>query len=140
MEQYLEFATNNIWLVAAFVVVAAALAWNLVSQSQDKSVVSPQKATTLINRSQAVVVDVRPIADFANGHIVNAHNIPSNGLKDQLKKLTKYQQKPVIMACRSGMTSATACSTLRKAGFTDVYNLKGGMQAWEEANLPVKRG
>jgi rhodanese-related sulfurtransferase len=139
MEQYLEFATNNIWLVAAFMVVAAALAWNLITQAQDKSVVSPQEATTLINRSQAVVLDVRPMTDFNSGHIVNALNIPSNGLKDQLKKLAKYQQKPVIVACRSGVTSAGVCSTLRKAGYTEVYNLKGGMQAWEGANLPIKR-
>jgi len=139
MEQYIEFAANHMWLVSAFVVVAAALVWNLLSQARDTSTVSPQEATHLMNRSQAVVVDVRPMADFQAGHVVNAQNLPLNSLQDQLKKLSKYQKKPVIAVCRSGMSSAGACSTLRKAGFTQVYNLKGGMQAWEAANLPVKR-
>ncbi len=139
MEQYLEFASNHIWLVAAFVAVAAALAWNLISQRGDKQTIGPQEATRLINREQAVVVDVRPVNDFNNGHIIHAHNIPSGSLKDQLKILQKYRNKPIIAVCLSGMTSATACKTLRKEGFNQVYNLQGGMQAWENANLPTRK-
>ena len=139
MEQYLEFASNHIWLVAAFVAVSAALAWNLISHGRDKQTIGPQEATRLINREQAVVVDVRPVNDFKTGYIINAHNIPSNGLKDQLKVLQKYRNKPIIAVCRSGMTSATACKTLRKEGFSQVYNLQGGMQAWETANLPIRK-
>ncbi|MEM6405907.1 MAG: rhodanese-like domain-containing protein [Pseudomonadota bacterium] len=139
MEQYLEFASNHLWLVAAFVAVSAALAWNLISHGRDKQTIGPQEATRLINREQAVVVDVRPVNDFKTGHIINAHNIPSNGLKDQLKVLQKYRNKPIIAVCRSGMTSATACKTLRKEGFSQVYNLQGGMQAWETANLPIRK-
>ncbi|MEL6711146.1 MAG: rhodanese-like domain-containing protein, partial [Pseudomonadota bacterium] len=111
MEQYLEFASNHLWLVAAFVAVSAALAWNLISHGRDKQTIGPQEATRLINREQAVVVDVRPVNDFKTGYIINAHNIPSNGLKDQLKVLQKYRNKPIIAVCRSGMTSATACKT-----------------------------
>ncbi|MEL6721787.1 MAG: rhodanese-like domain-containing protein [Pseudomonadota bacterium] len=139
MEQYLEFASNHLWLVAAFVAVSAALAWNLISHGRDKQTIGPQEATRLINREQAVVVDVRPVNDFKTGYIINAHNIPSNGLKDQLKVLQKYRNKPIIAVCRSGMTSATACKTLRKEGFSQVYNLQGGMQAWETANLPIRK-
>ena len=139
MEQYLEFASNHLWLVAAFVAVSAALAWNLISHGRDKQTIGPQEATRLINREQAVVVDVRPVNDFKTGYIINAHNIPSNGLKDQLKVLQKYRNNPIIAVCRSGMTSATACKTLRKEGFSQVYNLQGGMQAWETANLPIRK-
>ncbi|MEL6750210.1 MAG: rhodanese-like domain-containing protein, partial [Pseudomonadota bacterium] len=122
-----------------FVAVSAALAWNLISHGRDKQTIGPQEATRLINREQAVVVDVRPVNDFKTGYIINAHNIPSNGLKDQLKVLQKYRNKPIIAVCRSGMTSATACKTLRKEGFSQVYNLQGGMQAWETANLPIRK-
>lgn len=139
MDQYLEFASSHLWLVAAFVAVATALAWNLISHGRDKQTIGPQAATRLINREQAVVVDVRPINDFKTGHIIHAHNIPSGSLQDQLKALHKYRGKPMIVVCRSGITSATACKTLRKAGFDPVYNLQGGMQAWETANLPVRK-
>ncbi len=139
MEQYLEFASNHLWLVAAFGAVAAALAWNLISHGRDKQTIGPQEATRLINREQATIVDVRPVNDFKAGHIIHAHNIPSGSLKEQLKVLQKYRNKPVIAVCRSGMTSATACKTLRKEGFNQVYNLQGGMQAWETANLPVRK-
>ncbi|HHH38139.1 MAG TPA: rhodanese-like domain-containing protein [Sedimenticola sp.] len=138
MQQYLEFAANHLFLVSALVVVLALLAYNLLAGG-DKASITPFQATELINHDDAVVVDVRPIADFSSGHIINAINIPANGLKKQLKRLEKYKQRPLIMVCRSGAQSATACRELRKEGFEKVYNLRGGILAWQSANLPVSR-
>jgi rhodanese-related sulfurtransferase len=138
MEQYIDFVTNNIFLFAALCVVLALLAHNLMAGG-GKFAVTPQKATELINREDAVVVDVRPIADFSKGHIINAINIPMNSLKSQLGRLDKYKQKPVIVACRSGAQSAGAGKQLRQAGFEKVYDLKGGIMAWQSASLPVSR-
>ena len=137
MQQLIEFAMNHWILVAAFVLVAGYLIFNLLQG--DKGSVDPQAATDLINHQQAVVVDVRPSADFHKGHILNAVSIPSNGFASQIGTLEKHKQKPIIVSCRSGGQSASAVHQLRKAGFEQVYNLKGGILAWQSANLPVSR-
>lgn len=140
MDQYIEFASNHVLLVSAFCVVAALLIWNLVSNPGGKNKIGPSDATRMINHEDALVLDVRSMSEFKNGHIINAENAPLNSLKNHLKKLEKHKQKPIITICQSGTRSNAACSTLRKEGFEQVYNLQGGMMAWESANLPVKRG
>ena len=140
MAQLIEFAGNHWELFAALAVVLVLLAQNLLADG-GKNVVSPQQATELINRKDAVVVDVRPIADYSKAHIINSINIPATSIKNQLTQLEKHKDKgvPVIVACRSGGQSAAICSILSKHGFEEVYNLKGGILAWQSASLPVSR-
>lgn len=95
------------------------------------------EAINLINRSHAIVLDVRNDAEFANGHIVDAKHIPVDKLSERLNELTKYKDKPILVNCQRGMRSAKACDILRKAEFTQVHNLQGGLDAWLEAKLPV---
>jgi rhodanese-related sulfurtransferase len=139
MEQLVEFAGNNVLLVSVFFALLAATVWNFVADPGGKDAVDPTQATDLINHEDAVVVDVRSIAEFNNGHIINALNIPLNGFKNQLGQLEKHKSKPIVACCRSGSRSAMAVRVLRKAGFEKAHNLRGGMLAWESANLPVKR-
>jgi rhodanese-related sulfurtransferase len=139
MEQLLEFVGNHPFLVGAFVAVLTALMWNLIADPGGKNAVDPVGATALINHENAVVLDVRSIAEFKDGHIVNSINIPLNGLGNNLKQLEKHRDKPIIAVCRSGSRSASACRTLRKQGFEQVKNLRGGIMAWESASLPVNR-
>ena len=139
MEQLLEFAGNHPLLIGAFVVVSSALVWNFISEPGGKHAVDPLGATALINHEDAVVLDVRSMAEFKDGHILNAVNVPLNGLSNNLKQLEKYRDKPIVAVCRSGSRSGSACSLLRKHGFEKVKNLRGGMMAWESASLPVKR-
>jgi rhodanese-related sulfurtransferase len=135
--QLIEFLGNHWILFLALGVILGLLTYNLLVGS--KGSVDPLGATTLINQKDAAVVDVRPTADFAKGHIINAVNIPMNGLKNQTAALNKFKDKPVIVTCRSGSQSQAACHFLRKAGFPEVYNLRGGVLAWESANLPLTR-
>jgi rhodanese-related sulfurtransferase len=137
MEQLIEFAGNHAILVASLFVVLALLAFNLM-QAQKNSV-DPVGATQLINREDAIVIDVRPMADFHNGHIVNARSIPLNGFKNQIHSLEKFKQTPIVVSCKSGNQSGSACSDLRKAGFEKVYNLRGGLHAWEAEKLPISK-
>jgi rhodanese-related sulfurtransferase len=139
MEQLLEFAGNHTLLVGAFFVVLSALIWNFATDPGGKNAVDPLAATAMINHEDAVILDVRSMAEFKDGHIVNAVNIPLNGLGGNLKQLEKHRNKPVIAVCRSGSRSGAACNLLRKNGFENVKNMRGGMLAWESANLPVKR-
>jgi rhodanese-related sulfurtransferase len=139
MEQLIEFAGNHTFMVAAFLVILTLLIWNLVADPSSKGAVDAAGATALINREDALVLDVRPMADFGKGHIVGAKNIPLNSLKDQLGQLQKHKDRTIVVSCRSGSQSQAACKMLRGAGFSKVFNLRGGMMGWQSANLPVAR-
>jgi rhodanese-related sulfurtransferase len=135
--QLIDFVGNHWILFMALGVILGLLTYNLLVG--EKGSVDPVGATMLINQKDATVVDVRPAADYAKGHIINAVNVPMNGFKNQTAALGKFKDKPVIVTCRSGAQSQGACSLLRKSGFPEVYNLKGGVLAWESANLPLTR-
>jgi rhodanese-related sulfurtransferase len=91
----------------------------------------------MMNHSKAVVVDVREDKEMADGSIINAIHIPLGDLKNQIKKIEKYKEKPVIVVCRSGMRSASAASILRKEGFQQVHNMRGGIMAWQKDGMPL---
>jgi rhodanese-related sulfurtransferase len=137
MEQFVEFAGNHSLLFGALGLILGLLTYNLLVGG--KGDVDPQAATILINQKDAVVLDVRPSADYSKGHIINSTNIPMNGFSKQINSLEKHKDKPVVVSCRSGAQSSQACAQLRKAGFAEVYNLKGGILAWQNANLPLSR-
>lgn len=137
MEQLLEFAGNHVFLVAALFVTLGLLGANLFLGGKNN--VDPQQATLMMNHDDALVVDVRPIADFGKGHIGNSKNIPINGFGNQIGTLEKDKNRPIIVACRSGNQSQMACRQLRKAGFEKVFNLRGGIMGWQAANLPVSK-
>jgi rhodanese-related sulfurtransferase len=137
VSQLIEFVGNHWYLFVALVAISGLLIHNLLVG--ERGSVDPLKATELINHREAVVIDVRPAADFAKGHIINAVNVPFNGFNNQMGALAKYKGKPIVVNCRSGGQSMAACGQLRKAGFDEVHNLKGGILAWQEANLPLTR-
>jgi rhodanese-related sulfurtransferase len=137
LDQLPEFFANHWYLFLALLVILGLLTHNIIVGG--KGSVEPLAATEMINHQDAVVVDVRPAADFAKGHIINALNIPMNGFKNQIATLAKHKAKPIIVNCRSGAQSAMACSQLRKEGFEQVFNLRGGIMAWEAASLPLTR-
>ena len=136
MEQLFEFIGNHVTLFLALAAVSALLVQNLMSGAGSKQI-DNREVTELINREDAIVVDVRPMTDFTQGHIVNALNIPINGFKSQIGQLEKHRDKPIILTCRSGATSSSAYKMLLKEGFERVHELRGGMLAWQSANLPV---
>lgn len=137
VDQLVEFVANHWYLFLALAVIVGLLAHNIIVGGRGS--VDPLAATEMINHQDAVVVDVRPAADFAKGHILNAVNIPMNGFKNQVATLMKHKAKPIIVSCRSGAQSAVASQQLRKAGFERVFNLRGGIMAWEAASLPLSR-
>lgn len=140
MAQYIEFATNNLILTVALLVILYMLMWSYIGpRLRGYLSATPSEATMLINREDAVVVDVRETNEFKTGHIVNSVHIPLNFLKERLSDLDKHKSKPVIVACRSGHRSGQACSLLKKSGFENVYNLRGGVMAWESASLPLQK-
>lgn len=141
MEQLLEFAGNHLGLFAALGIILAILAWTgLQGRLGGVRSIGPAEATLLINHEDAVVLDVREPSEVKDGVILSSVHIPVGQLKDSLGKLQKYRERPIIVACRSGSRSQSACATLSRGGFTRVHNLRGGMLAWQNANLPLVRG
>jgi rhodanese-related sulfurtransferase len=98
---------------------------------------SVTEAVSLINRNNALVLDVRETTEFVTGHIVDAKHIPLAMLAERINELKKYKDKPILVNCQRGMRSAKACDILRKAEFTQVHHLQGGIEAWLSAKLPV---
>ena len=135
-----EFLLNNVALVALFLASGALLIWPEISLfTGGANGVGTLEATRLMNQPGALVLDVREIAEFASGHLPRARHIPLGELAKRVDEIAKYKDKPVIVTCRSGARSGSACRTLKNAGFTNVYNLNGGVPAWEQASLPVER-
>jgi len=135
IEQIIEFSGNHMLLVTALIIAILLLIQNLMAGN--KGNITPVQATEMINHDDAIVIDVRPAADFAKGHIINAVNIPASNLQTQMKQMEKYKNKKIILSCRSGAQSAVACKQLGKQGYENVYNLKGGILNWQSENLPV---
>lgn len=134
----MEFFKSNILLIS----LAIGSGFMLLLPSFKKGAggvpnLSPAEAVTLINRSNAFVLDVRDDAEFASGHIADATHIPLADLVARIGELKKYQNKTILVNCQKGMRSAKACDILRKADFTQVNNLQGGLTAWLEAKLPI---
>ena len=102
--------------------------------------VDPAGLTALINRQDALLVDVSAAADFEKGHIAGARNLPVSQFDPENKLLAKARELPVVLACRTGVGSADAARKLVKAGFKQVFWLDGGVAAWQQANLPLLKG
>ncbi len=135
----MEFLQANIMWVAAAAVSGGMLLWQAINTRGGGDSVSPAEATQLMNRENAVVVDVRDAGEVKEGRIPNARHIVLGELGQRLGELEKFKDKPVIVCCRSGSRSANGAAVLRKAGFSRVYNLAGGLAAWEQAGQPITR-
>jgi rhodanese-related sulfurtransferase len=104
----------------------------------DISAISPEQAAQMQTRQKAVIVDVRENDEWNAGHIAGAIHIPLGEIQNHLADLSQYQNSPLIMQCRSGVRSAKAADILVKAGFTNVHNMSGGLNAWQKANLQLQ--
>jgi rhodanese-related sulfurtransferase len=141
MSQYLEFMVNHPVLSgAAVALVATIVTFEIRRATRGFADIEPADTTLLINREDAVLIDVRDAAAFAKRHILNARSVPAAELPDQLERLAKHADKPVVVYCDTGISSARAAAALVRAGFKRVHNLKGGLGAWEAAGLPVTKG
>ena len=136
----MQFLQNNYLLVGLALVSGMMLLWPFISRLLGGAKqVDTLEAVQKINHDDALVIDVREPAEVAQGKIARAKLIPLGELKNRIGELEKHKSKPIIMVCRSGSRSAGACGMLSKQGFSEVYNLAGGMIAWQQSNLPVEK-
>ncbi|HEV7820764.1 MAG TPA: rhodanese-like domain-containing protein [Burkholderiales bacterium] len=138
---FLQKSPWNMMLLGTAVVSGGMLIWPLLNRVSAGGVgqVSALEAVQLMNRRDAVVLDVRNAAEFAAGHIPNARNVPFGELTDRLRELEKLKSRPIIVNGQAGAHAAKVCGALKKIGFTDVVALRGGINGWVEASLPVEK-
>jgi len=138
--QITEFSANHSLLVGGFVALLIAVFFNEFRHaSQNFSKLTPAGATQLINNEDVVLLDVREPAETSVGKIMKAIQIPVGSVSQRVGELDKHKNKNVIVYCKTGARSGLACRELNKAGFEKVYNLSGGITAWQEAHLPISR-
>jgi rhodanese-related sulfurtransferase len=135
-----KFIQENLLLIAVAFVSGAMLLWPYVRRVGGGPSVTALQATQLMNREDALVVDVREPGEYGSGHIIGAKNVPLSridGLGSEIA--AKRKDKPLIVYCDNGSRSAKAAAALRSQGFSRVVNLSGGLGAWQQAGLPVQK-
>ncbi|MSQ19567.1 MAG: rhodanese-like domain-containing protein [Betaproteobacteria bacterium] len=135
----MKFFSENMFLIAVAFVSGAMLLWPLVRRGAAGASIDTLRATFLINREDAMILDVRETNDYANGHILNARNVPLAQLNERATDVAKNKAKPVIVYCANGQRAGGAIAILKKHGFANVVNLSGGFTAWKAAGLPVEK-
>ncbi len=135
MEHLNEFIGNHWMLVLTFALLSSILLSQILRGGASNAISSTQ-ATMLINQHKGRFIDVRSADEFSQGHIADAKNIPLTELAEKIKKI-RGPDKPVILVCASGQRAQTAATQFQESGFNEVYVLKGGIQGWKMAQLPL---
>jgi len=142
MQDIMQFAGNHTILSLAWVVLLVLVIVTTFKGLFSKvKTISRGEATRLINKEDAVVVDVRGRDDFRKGHISNSYNVLAADIKKgSFSELEKHKAQPLIVVCATGTSASDSAAQLNAAGFTQVYVLKDGISGWSGENLPLVRG
>jgi rhodanese-related sulfurtransferase len=139
MQRLFEFIAHHPYLASGAALAAAAVAvYEVQARLQAFAALSAMQAVRLMNQG-ALVLDLRGKDSFDAGHIGDARNVPAADLESQADSLKRWRDKNVITYDDSGSDGPKAVRTLTKLGFTKVFNLQGGMNAWVKDNLPLTK-
>lgn len=140
MSDFLEFAQHNILLfVALLAIIGMLIGSEVLRRMRGVQSLNANEALRMINDQEAWIVDVRDASDYKAGHLPQARHIALSVLPERLDELAKAGSKPIIVYCRSGISSQSACAMLKKRNILTAYSLSGGIEAWSEAGLPLSR-
>lgn len=136
----MQFVSNNIFPILIALFSGSMLLWSMFgNRIRGIKEVDATAALQLINHKGALVLDVREDDEYKAGHVLNSTLIPLGKLNQRIAELEKHKEQPIVVVCRSGNRSGTACVMLAKQGFMQAYNLAGGVMAWQKANLPLQK-
>ncbi len=140
-DELLAFAQRHPLLALALVGITVALAYTEVARlMRGFAGLRPAELVVLMNRDNALVIDLSPSGDFEKGHIAGSKSVQASQFDPESKQLAAAKALPVVVVCRTGMNAGGAAKRLKKAGFEKVYLLEGGIQAWRQADLPLVKG
>ncbi|WP_195265315.1 rhodanese-like domain-containing protein [Clostridium sp. 1001275B_160808_H3] len=95
--------------------------------SNIKSINNEQAQKLIKDKKDLLILDVRRPNEFKESKIINSINIPVDELEWELDEIEGYKDKPILVYCKVGMRSSVACSILEEEGFSNLYNLRGGI-------------
>lgn len=137
----LQFLEDNWPLILVMLVSGAMLLWlTLRRYFSPIREIGALEATQLINRRDALMLDLREPKEYQGGRVPNAVHLPQSQLASRGHELKKLTSRPVIAYCDRGQRSRNAGTLLTQLGFAEVYTLRGGLRAWSDAGLPVEKG
>lgn len=137
MENFTVFIASHLSLFTLLAVTLIALMIvEMIRAKRAHARLFPAEAVLMINKNNAVVIDIRNEETFRNGHIVDAVRVSTEDIAKAGKKLDKYKNKPVIIVCDNGVNSHKAAAALGNQGYK-TFVLTGGMRAWNSAELPL---
>lgn len=140
MDRLISFLLEHWVLASAFILLLVLLLQTSTKNViQGISILNPEEVVDNINHQQAVVVDLRSEEKFSAGHIINAINIPQQQLENQVKKLSKYKSRPIIVVDETDQAAAKSANILLKHKFQQAHAVKGGMSNWQSAEMPVTK-
>jgi rhodanese-related sulfurtransferase len=137
----LQFLRDNWQLL--LIMIASGVMWlwlTLRPRLSSIREIGALEATQLINRRDALMLDLREPKEYEGGRVPNAMHLPQSQLASRAGELEKLTARPVIAYCERGQRSRAAAAALKRLGFAEVYTLRGGLRAWSEAGLPVEKG
>lgn len=141
LEELLAFASRHAYLSLALVGLTLAIVYTEVARLfRGYKALRPAALTALINRDNALVIDLSSSSEFEKGHIPGSRNVAPSQFDPENAQLVAAKALPVVAVCRTGQASADAAKRLKKAGFEHVYWLDGGIAAWQQADLPLVKG
>ena len=141
MEQLIAFASNNgmlsaVWVALVVMIIVTTIKMKMSPVKQ----ISTQDLTFLMNREEGIALDIRKEKEFKAGHILDAMHLASDKIsKSGFVSLENHKDKPIIVVCAAGMSAVPIANDLHKNGFTRVSVLKGGMNSWASAGLPLAK-
>jgi rhodanese-related sulfurtransferase len=97
------------------------------------------QAADLIKQGPVLILDVRILEEYREGHIKGSVLIPVQELEKRIGEISDHLQKPVLVYCRSGNRSVTASKILISKGFQHLYHMKGGIKDWVRHQLPLEK-
>lgn len=137
MANFFDFVAQE-WLLVG-VLAALIIIYSWVEKIKSGLPVSTHELTSLVNTQKAVVLDLRPAAEFKLGHLVDAINIPYERINSDIATLEKHKNSIIVIVDKIGQHSGQVGRTLKKQGF-DVRRLSGGISEWQSQNLPLVKG
>lgn len=121
-------------------IALAAILFNSCSSGQTNGIKTNLSATEFADKIKelpnATLIDVRTPDEFSKGHLANANNYDWNGTEFDNQIATLDKSEPVFVYCLSGGRSSSAANKMRSDGFTQVYEMDGGIMKWRGENLP----
>ncbi|OCG40288.1 rhodanese-like domain-containing protein [Gilliamella sp. Bif1-4] len=139
--EILPFVKNHFLLSLGWIVLfIAIIVLTIKGKLSNVKVINNAQAIHMVNKQDAVIIDIRSADSFKKGHITDSHNILPIDIKNaSAKTIEKFKENIVILIDENGLSSTSIGEILAKQGFSNVFVLKDGIAGWNSENLPLVR-